>query len=888
MGGGLDFRGTERYAVERRLGAGGFGVVYQVHDRDRDVRVALKMLRRIDGEALYRFKKEFRSLADVSHPNLIPLHDLVVTDEHSFFTMELVSGSDFLTYVWRLTGETPIAHDETDLLRDAPTEQMARPTVDVGRLRVALRQLAAGVAGLHAAGKLHRDIKPSNVLIDGAGRLVLLDFGLVTDQEADGRTSGGAIVGTAAYMAPEQALARPVGEPADWYSVGVMLYEALTGTLPHTGSGLQVLLAKQRLDPKPPREIWPECPDDLDELCMALLQRDPADRASGDEIIERLGGATGPIQPRPSGPLRTVRRSGSFVGRREQLAALRQHLSDTRIGHPVVVHLHGHSGIGKSSLLASFEREVRASSDVVMLDGRCYERESVPFKAVDGVIDALARHLTQVRARELVRVIPPDAWFLSRLFPVLSRVPAIANADPPKTDFPDRAELRRRAVAGLKLLLQRIAERQPLVVQIDDLQWGDRDSVTLLDELLAPPDPPALLLLLCFRREERDSSKVLAQLLGSKTVGREAKHAREMPLEPMTPEETHELAERLLEGNAATALAQTIVTESGGSPLFVDELVRHHTELTESQSGQAGELTLEALIQARLSRLPEDVRRLLTILSICGQPVDDRLVGRAAGVSGDARRAIDILRSDHLIRATGDGRVEPYHARIRETLASQLPSEDAREMHTRLANALESVEPPDPEALTFHWERAGESKRAGHYAALAASRASDALAFDRAARYYQKALDLGELSRAQRGELYERLGSALSNVGRAADAAQAYLAAAELSEGLTSLDLRRRASAQQMFAGKLDDGLAILGTLLPELGLRPPRSPRSALLSYIGRRVLLRVRGLDFIEKRDVPAEELLRIDACADASVALGLSDVAYAVAYHARHLEL
>jgi serine/threonine protein kinase len=195
------FRGTRRFEPIALLGEGAVGEVYAAHDRDRGTRVAVKRLRRLGPDDVQRFKHEFRSLADLHHPNLVSLGELFLEDGEWFFTMELIEGVSFLDWV-RPAGR-----------------------LDEARLRAALGQLAAGLSALHAAGKVHRDVKPSNVLVNAEGRVVLLDLGLV----ADVRSSGSSFVGTPHYRAPEQAARQPAGRAADWYAVGVMLYEALTG-----------------------------------------------------------------------------------------------------------------------------------------------------------------------------------------------------------------------------------------------------------------------------------------------------------------------------------------------------------------------------------------------------------------------------------------------------------------------------------------------------------------------------------------------------------------------------------------------------------------------------------------------------------------------------------
>jgi serine/threonine protein kinase len=274
-----EFRGTERFQLLSRLGEGGMGVVYKALDRQLEARVALKTMRLLSGDAVLRFKNEFRALQDIQHPNLISLGELICEGSQWFFTMELVDGVDFRAWV-RGTEDGP-----DDFSRTTPEEprtdvgtapgmpasrlydpQAASASFDEARLRAALGQLADGLHALHGAGKVHRDIKPSNILVTFEGRVVVLDFGLATDVAAR-ELSDPHAVGTVDYMAPEQAAARPVGPEADWYSVGVLLYEALTGRLPFVGAPLQVMMDKQEREPPPPSALVAGVPEDLDRLC---------------------------------------------------------------------------------------------------------------------------------------------------------------------------------------------------------------------------------------------------------------------------------------------------------------------------------------------------------------------------------------------------------------------------------------------------------------------------------------------------------------------------------------------------------------------------------------------------------------------------------------------
>ena len=253
------------------LGQGGMGVVYEAFDREWHQIVAIKRLLRYEPAALY-------------------LYELVVDGQDDvFFTMELVRGSEFSHYVRAATGPRAVGGPDAATQPSSRERNTVRPgdpgpggrerralaasPVDADRLRPALRQLVEGIGALHAAGKLHRDIKPSNVLVTREGRVVLLDFGVATElrgRPGEGGLGDGEVVGTARYMAPEQADDETPTPACDWYSVGVMLYEALVGRPPFVGSVVDVLTMKSILDVPPPSECVQGVPPDLDALCVAL------------------------------------------------------------------------------------------------------------------------------------------------------------------------------------------------------------------------------------------------------------------------------------------------------------------------------------------------------------------------------------------------------------------------------------------------------------------------------------------------------------------------------------------------------------------------------------------------------------------------------------------
>jgi len=922
-----DFQGTERFSIERRLGAGGFGVVYQAYDRKRNATVALKTLNRFDAAALYRFKQEFRSLTDVSHPNLVTLYELLSDGQEWFFTMELIHGVSLLEYTREKTAtgpaDWPVDPSTTPTL-DAPTRAdpqatirlepagmeapapasshlpYAGPRLLVERVRDAWAQLAEGVCALHEAGMLHRDIKPPNVLVTSEGRVVLLDFGLVAELAPAESNQSLQIVGTPSYMSPEQGAGLVVTQASDWYSVGVMLYEALTGRVPFTGSILEILSSKQRFEPPAPRELLPELPEELEDLsalCRDLLRRDPEARPVGHEVLRRLRGAVAAARPLPTP--RPGLRTAPFVGRRRHLAALMEAFAAMKPGVGVTVYVHGKSGMGKSALVRRFLDELRRREpQLVLLTGRCYERESVPYKALDSLMDALSQYLKRLPPADALAILPRDILALSRLFPVLREVDAVAGARRRVLEIRDSQELRRRAFAALRELLTRLADQSPVVLFIDDLQWGDLDSGALLAELLGPPDPPALLLMACYRSEEVERSPLLRTLLPSKLTPGLPANMRELEVGELTPAEAREVALALLgqDQPASVARAEAIARESGGSPFFVDELV-HYTQMVRGgerdQQAQDPEIKLEEVIQARVSRLPEAARRLLEVVAVAGQPLEMEVAKKAASLEAEEYPTVGLLRTGHLVRTRGTpelDEIETYHDRIRETVVAHLSSEILKSHHHRLAGALELSAHADPETLAVHFQGAGDLERAARYAAQAAGQAAEALAFDRAARLYRLAIELRPVEDAQARTLHARLGDALANAGRGHEAAQAYLAAAAGAVAAEALELNRRASEQLLISGHIDEGLATLRAVLNMVGMKLAKTPRGALLSLLARRAWLRLRGLNFREREAsrIPPAELMRIDTCWSVGVGLGLVDTIRGADFQSRNLLL
>jgi serine/threonine-protein kinase len=284
-----------RYQLEEPLGHGGMASVYRARDTSLGREVALKVLAENltgDEDLRKRFLREARLAARLSHPNVVSVYDVgEEEDGRPYIVMELVDGETLAE----------------------------RGRVPPDEARALTLQAARGLAHAHEAGLIHRDIKPGNLLVRVDGTIKIADFGIARAAETTALTQAGTVLGTAAYLAPEQALGEEVTPAADVYSLGAVLYELLTGRPPFEFDSLADLAEKQRaMAITPVRELAPEAPRDLEDLVMRCLARNPAYRPSAAELVGELEPAAAPERPTQRLPRPHVERRRLWLG----LAAL--------------------------------------------------------------------------------------------------------------------------------------------------------------------------------------------------------------------------------------------------------------------------------------------------------------------------------------------------------------------------------------------------------------------------------------------------------------------------------------------------------------------------------------------------------------------------------------
>lgn len=784
------------------LGEGAFGIVYAALDRTNNEPIALKVLRHAHPDALLRFKREFRQLAALSDPHFVRLYDLHSDGEQSYFTMELVEGTRFDLWV-----------------AQNPEE----------RLHVGFDALLRGVTRLHALGCVHRDIKPSNVMVKADAQVVLLDFGLIHTLRGAEDARATTVAGTPLYVAPEVAAGESPTPASDFYAIGVMLFEALTGQAPFDGSANDIIVQKMTTDPPRVIERAPNADERLARLCDALLERDPSKRW--------------PAHAAPAAPSPPVRQpaTSSFVGRDKELADLERAMS--RAG---IVHVTGVSGAGKSALMGRVVARAKAANRRRILVSRCHSHDHVPFAALDGSVDQLAQLLARLPPARARAIAPRDAGSLVRAFPVLRSIAGFERAGAPE------GMTRSRIGTALGELLGRWhheegcddASLPTWTIIIDDAQWGDADSAAIFQELLRDSQV-RLCLVLVYRALGGGQVPFVAEI-----ASEQGDAFPQTTIEVGALEAGDARALARMAGVVDDAAADAIVREASGHAFSLLELARNY------DAGQPAR-SLRDVFAAKFTALSPSAARTLKLIVVAS--ASGPIARQSLTHAGARQRDLDELRDARMIElcivgAARDGdsakgeSVSPSHDRIREDVLAALPSEELPGLHHAVADALLRKEAdPSHDAISFHFEAAGDLALAAEHLHLAALAAAKTRAYAQARERYLRLPALRSRARLRDPVIDQkiRLESAevSARLGRSVEAADALLSAAgHVDDDEEALLLRVRAAEQLLTSGHRARGERILDEQIGRLGLRFPSTTAGRVLGAVrdtlGRRTL--------------------------------------------------
>ncbi len=741
----------ERFQPLRKLGQGGFAEVWLAQDSGRPDLVACKLLTQSDPGARLRFHREFVILHKLEHPGIIRVYDYLQNGK-TLYSMEYVKGTtirDFLhQYHWREAGplEKPYYRDPEGL---------------VAALNLLL-QITDTLGYLHNQAIVHRDLKPENILYSfDLDHIKLLDFGLVRAPAFDELTTqAGLVQGTPGYISPEQIQGREVDLRADLYSLGVIIYELMTGQLPFQAPALMQLL-DMHLKHAPPsvRAENPLVPVGLENAILKLLAKEPARRFSvAAEVSQELRTARELVMRGETGERSTIEIStmafrmeapenlliAPWIGKEAVLGALRNGLQ-ALVGGTGGFHLIcGDHGTGKSRLLEEVKAEgVNRRAEV--LGGQAKERGTLPYGLFQGVLGQLYRKRPQV--------VGPEAGILSKNLPLLEDLGAAGMESMTLTNLDPKGE-KARFFHAVHAVFKRLAAERPVVVLLDDLQWADESSLELLNHLIysfTGPEAAAPVFFAGALVSEEVNEKCPAAAWLKQKVAREAVRHE---LGPMTREELGQYVQALL-GHPEPPPARftgALLDLTGGNPYFVletlramidDNLLKRKTgnlswDFSMYLSTDRATVTLQKLpmpkniqdnLDYRLRGYSEEEVLALQSAALIGRRFPFLVWQQVADLPEDdlLDLAERFLASNILKELPGE-QLEFSSEQARAALAGGLTGLRKRRLHGKIADALLKSYRPVPEEqfvpLAVNLEACGRKEEALPYFVKAAERAS--------------------------------------------------------------------------------------------------------------------------------------------------------------------
>lgn len=738
--------------------------VFKARDTRNDQVVALKLLRPIgdDPSGRMRFRREFRALQRLDHPNVLRVHEWGLAGSRPWFTMELVAGDDLAAVVERWGA----------LDRD---QRMAK-------VRHILIQLTRALDYVHDRGLIHRDLTPANVRIQPDDTVTLMDFGVVREVGSD-LTAVTQVMGTAAWIAPEQILGENVDARADLYSLGALLYLMLTGKRPFAARTVQGWLDKHLHEvPRSPREIEPGVPELLDQICMRLLRKVPQERfASASHLLHVLGDLD-PLDDSEHWPPRLVGRTLL----RARIRALVARLEQRSAGGVLLIQ--GPPGQGKTRLLDLAESRARRRGLKVARSAS--QPSDPPFGTF----------------AEVVQDLEPQE------IPEVVQAAIFGEGERPLERYP--------IVSAFKSMLSKAG---PAVLILDDLHVADGASLDLLEYLvrntLELASEPVVFVL--GEEAATDEPTELEQRLAAlPAVHRER-------LGPLAASEVEELVLSLVQDAAtADALAARLHAESGGSPSYlvdmlrglVDEglLVREGQrwnlllapeEITRSRLPMPA--SLRQALQERLNPLTPEAVEIGRALALARRRLDMDVVLKLSTLDEEVTvEAIDDLVEAGIVhesRTEGADQLELSHQRFREVLLEGLTPARRRKAHQRLGEILERHHRDRPgrvaEELTYHFYEAQIPTKAYAYLRQTARLRLDASLWDEALALLDRAIQIEPAARpllllddADRALSELRIGrsKALNALGQSKLAESDARAAADLARAVGDPSLESR------------------------------------------------------------------------------------------------
>ena len=739
-----------RYKVAKRLGEGGKGIVFKAEDTRLGRTVAIKVIKGegLDQESFARFEQEAKATASLSHPNIVSIYDIGREGESHYLVLEFVDGPNLGGLIRSQSGGRC----------DATT------TLTI------VSQVCQALEYAHSRSILHRDIKPENIMITSAGLPKLMDFGLARALGGPNLTQRGVIVGTPAYLPPEQALGKHSDARSDLYSLGCVLYEMVTGRPPFRGDDpVKVIFSHINDLPIMPRKLAPEIPEALEQVILKLLAKDPDQRyQSASELLQAFKSVKEVAEARPARagvsieeeaaermPTPGPRWAQALVDREQEMKILRARLDAALRGEGGLVFITGEAGIGKTRLAYELRSYAKLRGAQCLI-GKGGEREgAVPYQPWSAIIKEYVRWAPSLLVFKAVGAFAPE---LAKLVPELREK---LGAIPPSASTPGVQEHVRLYEAVAQFFVN-ISRESPLALFLDDLQWFDDASMGLLHHMVRAIAAEHLLVVGAYRDLELDDQRSLSRSVSE--INRERLFYA-LPLKRLAFDHVIQMVRQTFGEKVPGELPDLVYAKTEGNPFFVEEVLRSLVEEGAVYPVEKGwgvrDLSqvhvprgIKEILGKKLERLDEESSHVLSLAAVVGREFSFPMLREVTGLDED--RLIDII--DKCLQARlvvarhilGEEVYAFADTQLRDVLYEDISPVRRTRHHIKVGEVMEHVYAKKIddylEALAYHFLEGNDLSKAIDYSQKAGDKAARLFAWDQARRYYETALKLMEKS----------------------------------------------------------------------------------------------------------------------------------------------
>ena len=694
----LSARLANRYEVSSELGRGGMGVVYRARDPllNRDVAVKLIGSSELSPEIEERFQREAQIVAQMDHPGIVPIHDLGRHEGSLFFVMPFVEGTNVRRLLWD-------------------------GSLRLGEVLDIAIQVADALEYSHSRGVVHRDIKPENIMVlrDVAGslRVRVMDFGLAHASTENRLTKTGTLIGTVTYLSPEQVTSHAFDGRSDIYSLGVVLYECLTGEPPFSGEVQSILYRIVHEVPQPPRSLGAEIREELQAIVLGCLEKDPARRPQkAGELAEALRRHRSTLASDEFGmsvvvtASRTYQRpsASAFIGREKEFAELQHRLNAAVAGACQFAVVAGEPGIGKTRLLEELKK-LATIRKIRVLYGRFVEQDRA--FSYQGFCELIQDYF-QSKDPGSSSAERPDfsdlAPELLSLFPLLTEIGELRSAvsgDSRVASTGERkAEDRVQIFELLARTLARIAAGRPLVLILENLHAAEV-SIEALQYIVRRLGPTPTFFVGSYRHTETDKRHPLVRMLDSFA---DDPRFVSITLPPFSPSEHRALVESVVGASKLSdEVCQRLHDATEGNPFFTKELIHSLIDSGGIAKDDTGAwtfskrtgissdslpATIQQAVEKRIERLPAELRDLLSTASVLGRSFEFRDLETFSEGARNLDESVDRLLAEGILeeeRESRGDRLAFSSGIVRDVLYGALARRKRRSLHRKYAEILE-------------------------------------------------------------------------------------------------------------------------------------------------------------------------------------------------------